>query len=66
TPESPPDEQESRLSEAVVEGGERLSALIEKLLDLFRLQAGRAGPGRGGSGSRSRRCCSPLETSCMI
>lgn len=39
------DERE-QLSTAVVEEGERLSALIEKLFDLSRLQAGRAEPRR--------------------
>jgi two-component system sensor histidine kinase KdpD len=34
------------LSAAVVGGGERLAALVEKLLDLSRLQAGRAEPHR--------------------
>jgi two-component system sensor histidine kinase KdpD len=37
-------EDRTDLSDAVVEEGERLSALIEKLLDLSRLQAGRAEP----------------------
>jgi two-component system sensor histidine kinase KdpD len=36
------DEDRSELVSAVVEEGERLSALIDKLLDLSRLQAGRA------------------------
>ena len=36
------DEDRGELSAAVVEEGERLSALINKLLDLSRLQAGRA------------------------
>jgi len=40
-----PDEQEE-LSAAVVEEGERLSALIDNLLDLSRLQSGRAEPRR--------------------
>ncbi len=40
------DEERSELSAAVVEEGERLSALIDKLLDLSRLQAGRAEPRR--------------------
>jgi two-component system, OmpR family, sensor histidine kinase KdpD len=40
------DAERSELSAAVVEEGERLSALIEKLLDLSRLQAGRADPRR--------------------
>ncbi len=40
-----PDER-GQLSGAVVEEGERLSALIDKLLDLSRLQAGRAEPRR--------------------
>jgi two-component system sensor histidine kinase KdpD len=39
-------EERSELSAAVVEEGERLSALIDKLLDLSRLQAGRAEPRR--------------------
>ncbi len=39
-------EERSELSVAVVEEGERLSALIEKLLDLSRLQAGWAEPRR--------------------
>jgi two-component system sensor histidine kinase KdpD len=39
-------EERSELAAAVVEEGERLSALIEKLLDLSRLQAGRAEPHR--------------------
>jgi two-component system sensor histidine kinase KdpD len=39
-------EERSELSEAVVEESERLSALIDKLLDLSRLQAGRAEPRR--------------------
>lgn len=38
------DEERAELSAAVIEEGERLSALIEKLLDLSRLQAGRAEP----------------------
>jgi two-component system sensor histidine kinase KdpD len=37
-------DERGELSEAVVEEGERLSALIDKLLDLSRLQAGRAEP----------------------
>ena len=40
-----PDER-GRANGAVVEEGERLSALIDKLLDLSRLQAGRAEPRR--------------------
>ncbi len=40
------DEERAALSAAVVEEGERLSALIDKLLDLSRLQAGRAEPRR--------------------
>jgi two-component system, OmpR family, sensor histidine kinase KdpD len=39
-------EERSQLSGAVVGQGERLAALIEKLLDLSRLQAGRAEPQR--------------------
>ncbi len=39
-------EERSQLSAAVVEEGERLSSLIDKLLDLSRLQAGRAEPSR--------------------
>ncbi|MBV9310086.1 MAG: DUF4118 domain-containing protein [Solirubrobacterales bacterium] len=39
------DERE-QLSRAVIEEGERLSALIDKLLDLSRLQSGRAEPKR--------------------
>ena len=39
-------EEREQLSTAVVEEGERLSALIEKLFDLSRLQAGRAEPRR--------------------
>jgi two-component system sensor histidine kinase KdpD len=39
-------EERGQLSAAVVEEGERLSALIEKLFDLSRLQAGRAEPRR--------------------
>jgi two-component system sensor histidine kinase KdpD len=39
-------DERGELSEAVVEEGERLSALIDKLLDLSRLQAGRAEPRR--------------------
>ena len=38
------EEDRSELAEAVREEGERLSALVEKLLDLSRLQAGRAVP----------------------
>lgn len=40
------DDERSDLSAAVVEEGERLSALIDKLLDLSRLQAGGAEPRR--------------------
>jgi two-component system sensor histidine kinase KdpD len=39
-------EERSELSAAVVEESERLSALIDKLLDLSRLQSGRAEPRR--------------------
>jgi two-component system sensor histidine kinase KdpD len=39
-------EERAQLSAAVVEEGERLSALIDKLFDLSRLQAGRAEPRR--------------------
>ncbi len=39
-------EERAELSAAVVEEGERLSALIDKLLDLSRLQSGRAEPRR--------------------
>lgn len=39
-------DERGELSAAVVEEGERLSALIDKLLDLSRLQAGRAEPRR--------------------
>jgi two-component system sensor histidine kinase KdpD len=39
-------EERTQLSDAVVDQGERLAALIEKLLDLSRLQAGRAEPQR--------------------
>ncbi len=39
-------EDRAELSTAVVDEGERLSALIDKLLDLSRLQAGRAEPQR--------------------
>jgi two-component system, OmpR family, sensor histidine kinase KdpD len=38
------DEERRELSEAVVEQSERLSSLIDKLLDLSRLQSGRAEP----------------------
>ncbi len=38
------DAERTELSTAVIEEGERLSALIDKLLDLSRLQAGRAEP----------------------
>jgi two-component system, OmpR family, sensor histidine kinase KdpD len=40
------DEERDELSAAVVSEGERLSALVDKLLDLSRLQAGRAEPRR--------------------
>jgi len=40
------EEERGELSAAVVEEGERLSALIDKLLDLSRLQSGRAEPRR--------------------
>ncbi len=40
------DEDRNELRAAVVQEGERLSALIDKLLDLSRLQAGRAEPRR--------------------
>ncbi len=40
------DEERGELNDVVVEEGERLSALIDKLLDLSRLQAGRAEPQR--------------------
>jgi two-component system sensor histidine kinase KdpD len=40
------DQERRELSAAVVEEGERLSALVSKLLDLSRLQAGRAEPRR--------------------
>ena len=40
------EEERGELSEAVVEQAERLSALIDKLLDLSRLQSGRAEPRR--------------------
>jgi two-component system, OmpR family, sensor histidine kinase KdpD len=39
-------EERGQLSDAVVEEGERLSALIDKLFDLSRLQAGRMEPRR--------------------
>lgn len=39
-------EERAQLSAGVVQEGERLSALIDKLLDLSRLQAGRAEPRR--------------------
>jgi two-component system, OmpR family, sensor histidine kinase KdpD len=39
-------EERSELSEAVVDEGERLATLVEKLLDLSKLQAGRAEPRR--------------------
>ena len=38
--------ERSELSDAVVEEGEQLAALVDKLLDLSRLQAGRAEPRR--------------------
>jgi two-component system, OmpR family, sensor histidine kinase KdpD len=40
------EDERGELSEAVVEEAERLSALIDKLLDLSRLQSGRAEPRR--------------------
>jgi two-component system sensor histidine kinase KdpD len=40
------DEERDELSAAVVTEGERLSSLVDKLLDLSRLQAGRAEPRR--------------------
>jgi two-component system, OmpR family, sensor histidine kinase KdpD len=40
------DEDRSELAEAVVSEGERLASLVEKLLDLSRLQAGGAHPSR--------------------
>lgn len=40
------DEEREQMSSAVVEEGERLSALIDKLFDLSRLQAGRLEPRR--------------------
>ncbi len=40
------DEERGELSGAVVSEGERLSSLVDKLLDLSRLQAGRAEPRR--------------------
>lgn len=40
------DDERRELSAAVVEEGERLSSLVSKLLDLSRLQAGRAEPRR--------------------
>ncbi len=39
-------EEQTELSQAVVAEGERLAALVEKLLDLSQLQAGRAEPRR--------------------
>jgi two-component system, OmpR family, sensor histidine kinase KdpD len=45
TPSLTPEDQ-TELSQAVVAEGERLAALVEKLLDLSRLQAGRAEPRR--------------------
>jgi two-component system sensor histidine kinase KdpD len=42
--DSLPVEDRAELSAAVVEGAARLSALVDKLLDLSRLQAGRAAP----------------------
>lgn len=40
------DEERAELSDAVIGEGERLSSLVEKLLDLSRLEAGRAEPRR--------------------
>jgi two-component system sensor histidine kinase KdpD len=40
------DEERAELNDAVVDEGERLSTLVDKLLDLSRLQAGRAEPNR--------------------
>jgi two-component system, OmpR family, sensor histidine kinase KdpD len=40
------DQERTELGDAVVDEGERLSGLVEKLLDLSRLQAGRAEPRR--------------------
>ena len=40
------DEERAELSEAVIDEGERLATLVEKLLDLSKLQAGRAEPRR--------------------
>ncbi len=40
------DEERGELSGAVVEEGERLATLVDKLLDLSRLEAGRAEPSR--------------------
>jgi two-component system, OmpR family, sensor histidine kinase KdpD len=45
TPSLTPEEQ-TELSHAVIAEGERLAALVEKLLDLSQLQAGRAEPRR--------------------
>ena len=56
-------EEREQLSAAVVEEGERLSALIDKLFDLSRLQAD--GWSRAVSPSRSRRCCWPPRMRCQ-
>jgi two-component system sensor histidine kinase KdpD len=40
------DEERTQLSEAIVAGGERLSRLVENLLDMSRLEAGKAEPHR--------------------
>ena len=40
------DEERTELSEAIVAGGERLSRLVENLLDMSRLEAGKAEPHR--------------------
>jgi K+-sensing histidine kinase KdpD len=40
------DEERAELSEAIVAGGERLSRLVENLLDMSRLEAGKAEPHR--------------------
>ena len=53
-------EEREQMSAASVEKGERLSALIDKLFDLSRLQAGRLEPRR--ESSRSRRFCWPPRT----
>ena len=42
--ESLPEEDRAELSAAVVDGAARLSVLVDKLLDLSKLQAGRATP----------------------